>query len=237
MSLDAFFDAMAPMLSGRTSARTVVDAVGPSSTGEESLGFYNEMIRRNHAKLLGDIFVHLRGLIVRESPGTWERIIAGYRLAHPASHWDPNLYAEHFSNFLREQREDGAALHPIYEELADFAFVRQRAFFGNHTEGDAYEQRIFVRQYSHPVSDFLPELHNNPDAPIPAARPQVVIVYRHARDHSLHNLLPTAAGLAAVARRQGMTQLPAMFASLSDEDIAAADRALVQRGLFTERTS
>ncbi|MEM6292739.1 MAG: hypothetical protein AAGA54_15810 [Myxococcota bacterium] len=237
MSLDAFFDAMAPMLSGRTDAGTVVNAIGPSDSGAESLGFYNELIRRNHAKLLGDIFIHLHGLMERESPGTWETLIAGYRLAHPAAHWDPNLYAEHFSSYLREQREAGAALHPIYEELADFAFVRQRAFFGNQTEGDAYEQRIFVRQYTHPLSDYLPELHHNPDAPIPAARPQVVIVYRHARDHSLHNLLPTAAGLAAVARRQGMTQLPPMFASLREEDIAAADQALVERGLFTERTS
>ncbi len=231
MSLDAFFGAMAPMLEGTQPASSVIEALGPTPSGAENLGFYATLVERNHFKILADVGGPLRDLLEREVPGWWARLVRGFRAAHPATHWDPNLFAAGFSDYIRAQRDDGAPLHPIFEELADLAYVRQRAFSCNAFDGDGYEQRVFVRQYMHPASDYMFELNDEPSTPLPEARPQVVIVYQHATDLSLHHFSPNAAGLAAIALRQGITQLPAMFGALTDEAIAAADRALIEHGV------
>lgn len=232
MSLERFFDAMAPMLEGQAPAQSVVDALGPSPSGNENLGFYGTLVERNHFKILADVFPLVRGLFFRELPGRWADLVRSYREAHPADHWDPNRFGAHFSDYLRGLREGGEALHPIYEELADLSYIRQRAFSGNESEPDAYEGRVFVRQYSYPVSDYFSTLTDDPDAPLPEARQQVVFVYRHARDATLHHFLPTLAGLGALARRQGVVELPPMFGALSPEDLETADRGLVDFGVF-----
>ena len=232
MSLERFFKAIAPMLEGQAPAQSVVDTLGPSPSGTENLGFYGTLVERNHFKILADVFPVVRALFFRELPGRWAALVRAYRRKHPADHWDPNRFGAHFSEYLRGLREGGEALHPIFEELADLSYIRQRAFSGNESEPDAYEGRVFVRQYSHPVSDYFGALAEDPAAPLPQARPQVVFVYRHARDASLRHFLPSAAGLAALARRQGVTELPPMFAALSQADLDTADRALVAFGVF-----
>ncbi len=233
MSLEGFFEAIAPMLEGRAPAQSVIDTLGPSPSGAENLGFYGTLVERNHFKILADVFPLVRALFFRELPGRWPPLVRDYRAAHPADHWDPNRFGAHFSDYLRRLREGGEAFHPVYEELADLSYIRQRAFAGNESEPDAYEGRVFVRQYSHPVSDYFATLTDDPAAPLPAARPQVVFVYRHARDASLRHFLPSAAGLGALARRQGITELPAMFGALSEAELETADRALVEFGVFT----
>lgn len=237
MSLERFFAAMAPMLEGQSEAQAVVDALGPSPSGPENLGFYATLVERNHFKILNDVFPVVRGLFFREFPGRWQPLVRAYRAAHPADHWDPNRFGAGLSDYLRGLREGGEALHPIFEELADISYIRQRAFSGNESEPDAYEGRVFVRQYTHPVSDYFGALSDDPAAPLPEARPQVVFVYRHARDASLHHFLPSATGLAALALRQGITELPPMFGALSQADLESADEALVELGVFAPRTA
>ncbi|MGH1343133.1 MAG: HvfC/BufC family peptide modification chaperone [Nannocystales bacterium] len=233
MSLDRFFETIAPMLEGRTPAQAVIDTLGPSPSGAENLGFYSTLVERNHFNILADVFPVVRALFIREFPGRWPELVRAYRDAHPADHWDPNRFGANFSDYLRGLRESGDALHPVFEELADLCYIRQRAFSGNESEPDAYEGRVFVRQYTHPVSDYFGALTEDPAAPLPEAHPQVVFVYRHARDASLHHFLPTAVGLAALARRQGICELPPMFGALTQDDIEAADRSLVEYGVFT----
>lgn len=235
MSLERFFDAMGPMLKGQNPAQAVVDALGPSPSGVENLGFYRTLVERNHFKILADIFPVVRTLFFRELPGRWADLVRSYRKAHPADHWDPNRFGAHFSDYLRSLREGGEAVHPIYEELADLCYIRQRAYAGNQTEPDAYDGRVFVRQYTHPVSETFAALTEDPTAPLPAARPQILFVYRHAHDASLRHFLPTMAGLAALALRQGITELPAMFGTLDAAALETADRALVELGVFTPR--
>ncbi|MCR9160251.1 MAG: hypothetical protein ACE37F_27385 [Nannocystaceae bacterium] len=235
MTLDAFYRAMAPMLEGTASPQVVIDTLGPTPSGAENLGFYSTLVERNHFKILFELFPILRALLLREHPGSWPKIVRQYRATHPATHWDPNRFAEHFSEHLRAMRERGALDHPIYEELADLVYLRQRVYSGHDLGPDAYDGRVVVRQYSHPTSDYYFALHEDPSAPLPQARPQVVFVYRHAQDHALHHFLPTAAGLAALARRQGITDLPPMFAALGEAQLEDADRALVEHGVFTPR--
>ncbi len=235
MTLDAFYRAMAPMLDGTASAQTVIDTLGPTPSGANNLGFYGTLVERNHFKILWDIFPSLRDLLMREYPGSWPKIVRGYRAAHPATHWDPNRFAEHLSDYLQSMRERGELDHPIYEELADLIYLRQRVFSGNELGPDAYDSRVVVRQYSHPASDYFFALQDDPAAALPEPRPQVVFVYRHQRDDSLHHFLPTAAGLAALALRQGITELPAMFAALTTSNLEDADRALVEHGVFAPK--
>lgn len=235
MTLDAFYRAMAPMLAGTASAQTVVDALGPTPSGADNLGFYGTLVERNHFKILWDVFPSLRALLIREHPGCWPSIVRAYRAAHPATHWDPNRFAEHLGDFLRAMRQRGDLNHPIYEELADLLYLRQRVFSGNALGPDAYDDRVVVRQYSHPASDYFFALQDDPAAGLPEERPQVVFVYRHQRDESLHHFLPTAAGLAALALRQGISELPAMFAALSPKQLEDADRALVEHGVFAPK--
>ncbi len=237
MSLERFFDAMGPMLEGQAPAQRVIETLGPSPSGPENLGFYATLVERNHFKILAELFPVVRGLFFRELPGRWANLVRDYRAAHPADHWDPNRFGANFSDYLRGLRESGETLHPIYEELADLCYIRQRAFSGNEAEPDAYEGRVFVRQYTHPVSDYFSALTDDPAAPLPPARPQVVFVYRHARDASLRHFLPSLAGLGALARRQGITELPPMFAALGAADLETADRALVEFGVFAPRAT
>ncbi len=236
MTLDDFFKAMAPMLDGKASPQSVIDAIGPTPSGLENLGFYRTLVERNHFKILYDVFGQVRTVMLRElHDGRWPDIVRDYRDAHPATHWDPNRFAAHFSDFLRTMRERGDLPHPIYEELADLCYARHCVFSGNDSDPDAFEGRVLVRQYSHPVSDFFFALAEDDDAPLPEPRPQVVFVYRHHRDDSLHHFLPSAAGLAALARRQGITELPAMFGALTQAQLDDADQALVEFGVFAPR--
>ena len=235
MSLEKFFQTMAPMLERKSSPQAVIDALGPTPSGADNLGFYATLVERNHFKILFDVFPVVRGLVFRELPELWPKIVRAYRDAHPANHWDPNRFAAHFSDFLRSMREAGTIPHPIFEELADLSYVRQVVFSGNGSDPSAFDGRVVVRQYSHPTSDYFFQLSEDPQAPIPQPRPQVVFIYRHHRDASLHHFLPTAAGLAALAIRQGITELPPMFASITPAQLEDADRALVEWGVFSPR--
>jgi len=235
MSLDAFFEAMAPMLERKAPAKAVVETLGPTPSALTDLGFYATLVERNHFKILSDMFPELLALVQRELPERWPALVRSYRDAHPAVHWDPNRFAAGFSDFLRGLRDAGDIPHPIYEELADLGYIRQVVYSGNGSDANTYEGRIAVRQYTHPASDFFFKLREDPSAPIPQPRPQVVFVYRHVRDDSLHHFLPTAAGLAALARRRGIDELPAMFSSLSEAQIAEADRSLVEWGVLAPR--
>lgn len=237
MSLQKFFDTMAPMLERKASPQSVVEALGPSPSGPENVGFYATLVERNHFKILADIFPELRQLIFRELPGRWPELVRAYRDAHPAAHWDPNRFAANLSDFLRAMRERGELPHPIFEELADLCYLRQVVFAGNASDATAFEGRVAVRQYSHPTSDYFFKLKDDPSAPLPDPRPQVVFVYRHLRDDSLRHFLPTAAGLAALALRQGIRELPAMFSALTPDQLDEADRALVEWGVFEPRES
>ncbi len=237
MSLERFFEAMGPMLRGQAPAQAVVEALGPSPSGLQNLGFYATLVERNHFKILADIFPVVRALFFREHPGRWADLVREYRDAHPADHWDPNRFGAHFSDYLQSLRAGGEALHPVFEELADLCYIRQRAFSGNASEPGAYEGRVFVRQYSHPVSDYFNTLGEDPAAPLPEARAQVVFIYRHARDASVRHFLPTAAGLAALAIRQGVTELPPMFGALTQDALDRSDQALVEFGVFSARAT
>jgi len=232
MSLDRFFAAMAPMLEGKASPQSVVDALGPSRSRVEDIGFYATLVERNHFKICNEVFPALRLLLEREQPGRWPQIVRSYRDAHPADHRNPNRFAAKFADFLRQMREAGEHEHPIFEELADLIYIRHLAFTGHDPDGEAYDGRVFVRQYSHPTSDYFFALVKDAAAPLPQAKPQVVFVYRHLRDASLHHFLPNAAGLAALALRQGIAELPAMFGALTQTQLDNADEALVERGVF-----
>ncbi len=234
MSLHAFFDAMGPMLSGRTSAAEVEAELGATSpSGTENLGFYAVLVERNHFKILRDLFGPIRTLALRRSDTLWGRLVRDYTRKHPAGHWDPNRFGASFSEYLANLRQRHGELPTLFEELADYLYIRHLAYSSPDEPGDGFETRLFVRQYSHAVPDVLDALARDPEADLPGAKPIVVIVYRHARHRELRTFYPSAAGLGALARRQGVDSMPEMFKALPAQTLDAAEANLVEHGVLT----
>lgn len=233
-TLDSFFDAIAPMLRHTAEPREIERALGPSPSGRAALGFYATLTARNHAKILSDVYGPLRRLITHTHPGLWKQLPPAYTAAYPASHADPNRFAASFCEFLAERRANVPAQPQVWEELADYLYVRLQAKHAAPVPAgdDGFDTRLFVRQYSFDLPTLLRELAGD-NAPAVAARPCVMLIFRHLRDHRVRTRMLDAPGLAAVARRQG--PLPAQFAALPPAELAAAEAKLVKRGALLSR--
>ncbi len=247
--LHRFFDALAPMLEGRSDASDVEAALGPSGSGTAALGFYAELVRRNLHKILSDVFPAVRVLSRRlVAPAgsdprmdAWARLAARYAADRPPSGADPNRYGAGFSGWLREQAElpaDAPEFVPaLWAEVADFEYTRVLAYHAADDDqvDDGFDRRVFVRQYSCDVPALAQLLWRDAAVVESAMRPTIVLVFRHARTLQLATFYLGAAGIAALARRQGLP-LPAALAGLSDREIEAAQSGLIDAGVFFAAT-
>lgn len=232
MSLDAFFDAMDPMLRGLHDAATVEQTLGRCTSGTQNLGFYATLVRRNHFKILADVCAPLHKVVMRDDAALWDQLVVDYRAAHPATHWDPNRFVDAFSDFLRARREQHPQQPIIYEELADFCAVGQQVCFGPPCDGDGFDVRLCVRQYSYDLVAFTTALREDDSAALPEPSAHILLIYRDLRHDGLRFFRPNVAGLAALARRQGLGVVPPMFAALPLKDIDAAELAFIERGVL-----
>lgn len=226
-SLDRFFAEMAPMLASRRSAAEVEGVLGASPSGTTNLGFYAELVRRNLEKILRDVFGHTRALALRGGHERWRALVEGYTAAHPPAGNVPNRFAAAFPGWLANQGDDLLQ----WSEIADFEWLRVRAHHAVDGDGDGLDRRMFIRQYTFDVPRWIASYAEDPAAPLPRATPCIAVVFRHHATGRVGVHRPTAAGLAAIARRAGAS-LPPELAELDLEAITRAEQVLVTSGVL-----
>lgn len=230
MSLSAFFAAIAPMLSHGRSAAEVTAVLGPSSSGDAALGFYAVLVARNLEKILREVFPSVKALALQRDRECWATLVADYARMHPPRGHDPNGFALAMPGFLAAR----ADVPPLWVELADFHLAQIHVFHApDPIDGDGFEARIVVRQYTHAIPTIVAALARDGSVPPAPGGPCVVVIHRHAATAGVRVLHPSAAGLAALARRRGL-ELPPVLAALDAASIDRAEHALVRAGVLVE---
>ena len=230
--LPRFFAAMAPLLNGRCTAADVEQAIGPSPSGSVNLDFYRVLVERNLFKILRDVHAPVRALALRQDPQSWARLVRSYAAAHPPMHWDPNAFAGAFPEWLEVERKRTGEIPVLLEQLADYQWIRHRAGRCRDVGDDGFDERLFVRQYSYDVPKIAAALEEDEHADLPGRRAVVVLVYRHTRALDVRTFYPTNAGLAALARRQGV-MVPPELGEFSNIDRTEIE--LIEHGILMPR--
>lgn len=232
--LRQFFDELGPMLASMRSARDVELVLGPCPSGTAALGFYAELVRRNLAKILRDVFPVTRALVLRDAPGRWDEIARAYADDHPPTGAVPNRYAAALPSWLPSRGADEAR----WAEVADFEWLRVAAHHAvdGDPEDDGFDRRIFVRQYTFDVPAWIAAHASDPATPLPDPSPTIAILFRHWNTGRVGVHRPTAAGLAAIAVRASQP-LPSPLDRIDAATIARAEQALVEAGVLVPRIS
>ncbi len=233
-TLAEFYAHMRPYLQGARDLAQTRERLGPSPSGDHDFAFYRVLAERNVFRIMNDLYAPLRGLIIREQPGTWTPLVREYVAAHPPSGRHPNGLGEHFSEFLEQRRQRHPEQPDLYEELADYCWVRHAVYSAPDEPGDGFERRLYVRQYSVRIHDYAAALERDPQHPRPEPQPTVLLIYRHARTLETRLFLPSAAGLVALARRQG-EPVPEPLRAIPAEHVDVADAQLVDHGVLMPR--
>jgi hypothetical protein len=231
--LRQFFDELAPMLASTRSAREVELVLGPCPSGTAALGFYAELVRRNLAKILRDVFPVTRALVMRDAPRRWDELALAYACDHPPTGAVPNRYAASLPSWLASRGADEAR----WAEIADFEWLRVAAHHAmdGAPDDDGFDRRIFVRQYTFDVPRWIAAHASDPSTPLPAPAPTIAIVFRHSVTGRVGVHRPTAAGLAAIARRASEL-LPSPLDRLDAATLARAEHALVDAGVLVPKS-
>lgn len=240
--LERSFAALAPFLFGETDVAALEGQLGASPSGSDNLDFYRVLVARNINKILSELFPLLCGLIKREHPELWPQLVQGYTRAHPSDARDPNRFGLEFPEYLATRRAAQQEYGALYEELADYQMCRYLAASAptDAPGDDGFEQRVFIRGYTHPVVDIVKLLRNDPNAQLPAPRPVTLIVYRSLHPpkrlawSGLRSHAPDLEEIAALAKRQGLT-LAGPLAQLDPQALARGLARLVERGVLAAR--
>ncbi|MCA9710489.1 MAG: putative DNA-binding domain-containing protein [Myxococcales bacterium] len=231
VALADFFAQMQPFLTGAQDLARTREALGPSPSGDDDFAFYRVLAERNLFKIMRELYGPLRTLVLRDDPERWAPLVRAYARAHPPGGHHPNCFGEALSDFLAAQREQQPEQPVLYEELADFLWIRQAVYAAPDGEGDGFDRRLFVRQYTHRVHDLAVALERDPQAPVPAPQPMLLLVYRHFRSLQTRLFQPSAAGLVALARRQGAPVPEPLQAIPADHVEQAAAQLVAHRVL------
>ena len=230
--LAAFFQAFAPLLELTGDVAAVERALGGSPSGSRRMGFYGVLARRTRLLSLGELCPAFRYATQKLGERAWLELALRYAELHPPRHADPNRFAEGFSEFIASERERGLPLPSYFEELAEYEFTLWEVGITDFqpTFADVgLDRTIRVRQYSCNVANFVSEFHAGRSPAPPAPGPVVLLVYQDTRSGFPRTFFPTAAGLAALARRAGRS-LPS--AQLDAQMLSAAEQELVEHGVL-----
>ena len=245
-SLARFYAELAPLLFSEASVAQIEDRLGPSASGADNLDFYRELVGRNFGRILRDLFPAVHQVCTREHPELWPDLVAGYaaswaaRAQVGAEPRDPNRWGVGFADYLAARRaehsSEAGAYSALLEELADYQMCRYLASAAAErptSSADGFEERVFVRGYTHPLPRFVAKLDRDPSAPLPEPRPTTVIVYRTlTRPWRVLTHAPSLAELAALARREGV-DVPPAFAALATDQVDRGLAKLVELGVLT----
>ena len=235
MSLDEFFSAMPPMLLGRVSVDDTLQRLGPSRSGAESVDYYRELVSRNWQKYMREIFPVVYQLVLRDDYSLWQGLVADYFEAHEPRTRHANELGADFSEYLQKRRNEGLPISPVLEEVADYQMCEIRCAHCPDDVGDGFEQRLFVRQYTHPVRDVILALRKDPKSPVLEPKDTTVVMYRDLETFEVRQLSPTPFGLVAIARRQGLPVPEPLVGHI--EAIDQAEQELVQMHILTPSSS
>lgn len=239
-TLSEFFAHMRPYLEGRQDLARTKDALGPSPSGDDCFAFYRVLAERNLFKIMRELYAPLHVLVRRDEaegtvpPGLWGTLVREQIAHNPPGGRHPNCFGEGFAALLSARRELEPDQPALYEEIADFCFVRMQAAHAPDGDDDGFGTRIHVRQYGWHVPEFVAALERDPAAPRPEPRPMVLVVHRHVRTLVTRVFHPSAAGLVALARRQGAA-IPPAFHAVPHEHVDAAEAQLVEHGVLSPR--
>jgi hypothetical protein len=233
-NLDAFFSAMEKFLSQDMSAGEVEKSLGACPSGTERLQVYQHLVKHDVARILDDGFKALAGAMNRVRAGWWSETLSSYWSKHPAMHWEPMRYGEHLAEFLEAQREIDPSQPQYFEELADFHLTRYQAAIARVSEeGDVMDRSVFIRQYTHTVPQFVRAFDASPDAPLPEAKPTIVIIFQSLQTLGPKVMYPSLPTLLALARRTNTAAaLREQFSQIDDALIAEGDAKLVSAGVL-----
>ena len=233
--LQEFFAQMRPYLSGERDLPQVVEALGASPSGDDNFAFYRVLAERNLFKILFELYGPLRTLIVRQrSADTWRQLVREYVDTHlPAGH-HPNEAGGAFSDFLAARRQRETSQPTVWEEVADFCWTRTSVSSAPDGPGDGFEQRLHVRQYTHAVSHIVTLLERDAEAELPEPAPELIVIYRHWQTLETRLFRPSAAGLVALAVRQGLP-VPEPLKVVPDDHVVIADEQLVAHGVLSPK--
>ncbi|MEM7151349.1 MAG: hypothetical protein AAF799_00835 [Myxococcota bacterium] len=231
--LPEFFAQMRPYLSGERPLPAVVEALGASPSGDDNFAFYRVLAERNLFKILFELYRPLRTLIVRQrSADTWRQLVREYVDTHlPAGH-HPNAAGAAFSEFLAARRQRDDSQPTSWEEIADFCWTRTYVVSAPDGPDDGFDQRLHVRQYTHPISQIVTLLERDAEAELPEPAPELLLIYRHWETLETRLFRPSAAGLVALAVRQGLP-VPEPLAVVPDDHVAIAQEQLVAHGVLS----
>lgn len=239
-ALAGFFAHMRPYLVGQQGLAPTRDALGPSPSGDEAFAFYRVLVERNLFQVMRQLYAPLHALVLRDeaeglaAPGLWSALVREQLAAHPPSGRHPNCFGEGFSEQLAARRLREPQQTALYEEIADFCWIRMRAGSALDDIGDGFDVRLFVRQYGWHVPELVTLLERDPSTPRPEPRPMVLLVYRHIQSLQTRVFRPSAAGLVALARRQEAPVPPALQA-VPVAHIDAAEAQLIEHGILMPR--
>ncbi len=232
VTLADFFSQMRPYLQGHQDLARTREVLGPSPSGDHDFSFYRVLAERNLFKILRELYAPLRALVLRDQAALWATLVREYIAAHPPGGRHPNCAGEALPEFLAARRERQPDQPAIYEEIADYCWIRLQVQRAPDDEGDGFESRLMVRQYSYAIPEFVAALEADPDAAErPEPQPVVLFVYRHWRQLHACSFRPSAAGLVALARRQGLAVPPALQAVPPDH-VDVAEAQLVEHGVL-----
>lgn len=237
MSLKEFFASTQKLLLGEVDVRTYERTLGKSPSGRKRLQFYRTLIRRNMMKVLREMFPSVRARYLQLHPHGWGELVDAYTKAHPPpAHWDPNLFAESFPDFLAGKREAHGKLPSDLEQLADFHWTEYRVFAAAETwpeelGPDGLEHRLYVRQYDGKIPVYARELVRNPQAKPPEPTPTPTIIFRNLQTHRLQVFYPNLLGLLVLTKRSGkaLPEIPGVTAEKLDQ----AEKNLIEHGVLT----
>ena len=247
-SLERFYSELAPLLFGRIDVAELERRLGSSPSGPVNLDFYRVLLGRNVDRILRELFPSVHALVERERPGTWPGLVRAYAdsvgdegmRGAGTTVRDPNRFGLEFADFLASRRAADPGQPEVLEELADWHMCRYLAAVApepavGEPEPDGFEVRVFVRGYTHPIPRFARALAQTPASPIPDPRATTVVIYRSLLgERSLRAHRPTAAELAALAHREGITPTGPL-AEIGPAALAEGLARLVARGIVGER--
>jgi hypothetical protein len=223
-ALARHFADFAALLRGEIDAGEVERRAGATAHPQRGLAFYAVLARRNHELAVCQCCPATTAVL--RAHGAFESLVRELGERRPPTSSDPNRFAD----ALPEVLADHAELPSWIVELADLEVTRQRcgvADFEPSVSDPGLDRALFVRCYEHDVPALLLGFDGSGRWDEPARRTTAVLVHRDPRSGLPRLYLPTALGLAAVARRLGEPVAGAPAAALD-----GAERELVAAGVL-----
>lgn len=234
-SLRVFFEEMSRFLRAELTVEELEARIGPTTSPEGRLLFYQELVGGNWARILNSIYPGVRAVMDANGPRAWARTVRLYRDHRRANHWDLNQYGAAFGAHLAERRAAGESLAEVLDELADYEWqfhLISRTTERFEPEVHAINPTAVLRHYTHEIPRFVAAVRRE-EEPDLGERPFTVFLYRAPRDLSVRYLegnLPRLLCYAALHGEAGPDTVTE--AGASEELLLGAADYMIRAGVL-----